>query len=171
MRMSPPAGGTLWREVCEGGIVIDNQFIPAGYDVGYSIYALHHNEEYFPDSYIFKPERWIESEDNTKEAIEQSRLAFSPFSAGSRGCAGKAMAYKEISNTLAITIWYMDFRRPDGPLGLVGEGVPGSPDGRSVVGEFQLEDHLTSFQDGPYIQFRIRKEVEQELGELWPKRS
>ncbi|KAF4636423.1 hypothetical protein G7Y89_g1665 [Cudoniella acicularis] len=162
LRMSPPAGGTLWREVCEGGVVVDDAYIPAGCDVGCSVYAVHHNEKYFPDSYKYKPERWI-AEDTPKEIIELARLAFNPFSLGPRGCAGKTMAYMELCNTLGRAIWYMDFRRADGPLGLVGAGSSDDKNGRNRVDEFQLQDHLTSSHDGPYIQFSVRKGFEKGL--------
>lgn len=164
--MSPPVGAALWREVCEGGVIIDNVFVPQGCDVGSSIYAVHHNEEYFPDSYEFKPDRWIVSEENPKDAVEVARSAFGPFSLGSRGCAGQTMAYMELSNVLAKTIWYFDFRRPEGQLGLVGAGGAGKGNGRHRVGEFQLQDHLTSLHEGPFLQFRCRAGFEKELLEL-----
>ena len=63
----------------------------------------------------------------------------------------------EISNALAMVAWNLDFLRPDGPLGRVGEGSEGATNGRHRVKEFQLVDHLTSVKDGPFIQFRPRK--------------
>ncbi len=65
--MSPPISGTHWREVCPGGIDLDNFHIPQGYDIGVNPYAVHHNEELFPNSYTYKPERWIVSNDNRKK--------------------------------------------------------------------------------------------------------
>ena len=59
MRMSPPTGGVMWREVEEGGTMVDGEFIPEGCDVGISMYTIHHNEAYYPGSYTYKPERWI----------------------------------------------------------------------------------------------------------------
>lgn len=161
--MSPPISGTLWREVCAGGSVIDNQYVPAGYDVGVNLYAVHHNEDFFPDSFTFRPERWITSPDNPEKDVERARGAFSPFSLGTRACAGRNMAYTELSDTIARTLWYSDFRRPEGPLGLVGAGVKGSKEGRNRVEEFQLMDHLTCSHDGPFLEFRARNQVAEEL--------
>ena len=163
LRLTPPVGGLLWREVCAGAILVDGQLIPKGYDVGCSIYTIHHNKEYFPDPHTFKPERWILSAENPKEAIEKARLAFHPFSVGPRVCPGKTMAYMEISDTLAKTLWYMDFRRPKDPLGLVGEGVEGDRNGRNRVNEFQVQDHITCSHDGPYLEFRCREGISKEL--------
>lgn len=165
MRMTPPVGGPLWREVCVGGLVIDSELIPAGYDVSCSTYVIHHSEEIFPNSYTYKPERWIVSGDNPKEVVDRARAAFSPFSLGSRACAGRTMAYMEISDTLAKTIWYLDFRRPvSGHLGRVGEGTEGKGDGRGRVNEFQLMDHLTSSHDGPFLEFRCRADSGEGFG-------
>lgn len=163
LRMSPPISGTLWREVCPGGIHIDGIYLPPGIDVGVNPYAVHHNEDLYPDSYTYKPERWIVSEDNPKETVERGRLAFSPFSLGTRACAGRNMAYMELADAIARTIWYTDFRRAEGPLGQVAAGVPGHRDGRHRVREFQLQEHLTCSHDGPFLQFRGRKGIGEEL--------
>ena len=161
--MSPPITGTLWREVGAGGIILDNEFIPEGYDVGVSLYAFHHNESLFPDSYTFQPERWIAGEGTSPERLERAKNAFNPFSIGTRACAGRNMAYMELSDTLARTLWYLDFRRAEGPLGLVGAGTKGARDGRDRVKEFQVQEFLTVNHEGPYLQFRARKDVFQEL--------
>ncbi|KAF2473640.1 cytochrome P450 [Lindgomyces ingoldianus] len=165
LRMSPPVGGTMWRKACpgSGGIVIDGQCIPEGVELGCSAYALHHNEEYFPDSFTFKPERWIVSTDTSKESVDLARRAFAPFSLGTRGCAGRTMAYMETSNVIAKTIWYFDFTVAGGHFGTIGEGSSDGPEGRKRMKEFQLEDHFTSTHEGPYLQFKLRKEVADQL--------
>ncbi|KAK7184478.1 cytochrome P450 [Paraphaeosphaeria sporulosa] len=165
MRMTPPAGGVLWREVSKGsgGIVIDGHYVPEGCDVGASIYCVQHNEEYFPDSFSFCPDRWIVSEGNPKEKIELARQAFVPFSLGPRGCPGKTMAYMELSTAMAKALWYFDFEAADGDLGVVGAGKLGGPPGRQRPNEFQLIDHLTSTHDGPYIKYKLREDVSELL--------
>lgn len=157
--MTPPITGTLWREVCAGGIVLDNEYIPAGCDVGVSLYAVHHNEAIYPEPWVFKPERWLPGEASSPEALKQARHAFNPFSIGSRACAARNMAYMELTDTLASTVWHLDFRRAEGALGGIGGGVAGAKNGRHREGEFQLEEYLTSHHEGPYLQFRRRKDV------------
>jgi hypothetical protein len=163
--MSPPAGGILWREVSpgSGGIVIDGHYVPEGFDVGASIYCVQHNEEYFPNSFKFDPDRWIVSDTNPKEKVELAKQAFVPFSLGPRGCPGKTMAYMEMSNAIARALWYFDFKAAEGSLGAVGGGQPGGPMGRQRPNEFQLMDHITSSHDGPYIQFKLRADVSEPL--------
>ena len=166
LRMSPPAGGTLWREIMPGtgGLMIDGVFYPEGTTVGGSIYCVHHNEEYFPDPYLYNPDRWIVSDTNTKEQVEHAKYGFFPFSVGTRSCPGKTMAYMELSNTLAKTLWYFDVTVASGPLGAVGGGWPNATIGRRREKEFQLWDHLLSTHDGPYMQFKLRDGVGKALG-------
>lgn len=163
LRMSPPISGTLWREICPGGINIDSNFFPPGIDVGVNPYAIHHNEDLYTDSYTFKPERWIVSAENPKEAVERTREAFSPFSLGTRACAGRNMAYMELADAMAKTLWYTEFKRSNGPLGQVAAGVDGGKDGRHRTREFQLQEHLTCSHVGPFLQFKGRKGKGEEL--------
>lgn len=66
MRLAPPAPGALWREVCWGGAIVDGKQIPAGYDVAVCQYAICHNADYFPEPYVFNPERFVTSPSEEK---------------------------------------------------------------------------------------------------------
>lgn len=166
LRISTPVPGTLWREASsELGskpLIIDGHVVPAGTQVGVNTYTLHHNEEYFPDPYAFKPERWLPSE--TPEAQRKTmNAAFSPFSIGDRGCAGKPMAYLESSLVIAKTLWYFDFRPVAGALGCVGGGTPGKRGGRGRVDEYQLYDVIAGQHDGPNLIFSPRGDACKDL--------
>ncbi|KAI1455345.1 cytochrome P450 [Annulohypoxylon moriforme] len=151
LRISPPVGGTLWREAATSPdnepLIIDGHVIPPGTQFGVNMYTIHHNEEYFPDPFAFKPERWILGEEESKRT---RRDAFSPFSIGYRGCAGKPMAYLEASLVMAKTFWNFDFERAPGKLREAG-AMPERPE------QFQLHDVLTSSHNGPMLVFRPRK--------------
>lgn len=163
MRMSPPIATTLWREVCaDDGLVVDGLLLPRGVDVGVSPYALHHNERLFPDSFAFCPERWIVSANTSPADVERMRRAFSVFSVGPRACAGRRLAYVELSDALARTVWYLDLYSADGFLASLQGGQVGARYGRHRAREFQLEDHITCHHDGPYLRFRVRPGAEQE---------
>lgn len=167
MRMSPPISGTLWREVSGEALVVDGEVVPKGVDVGVSPYALHHNEDMFPDSFTFNPERWIVSGDNNpREAVERARHVFSVFSLGSRACAGRNMAYTELSDSVARTVWYLDIRSAEESLDALGGGYSGARYGKHRAKEFQLQEHLTCSHDGPWLRFRVRAGAEEELAKL-----
>ncbi|KAI1613403.1 cytochrome P450 3A31 [Exophiala viscosa] len=148
LRMSPPAGSSLFRQVQPGGAVVDGQSFPAGVEVGVPIYGIHHNAEYFPAPFEFRPERWLEGESgNTEESVQQARSAFCPFSMGTRGCVGKGMAMVELSLAVAYAVFMFDFQIADGDETLKGWGFKG---------EFPLEDHITGSKLGPMLRFKPR---------------
>ncbi|KAI0201455.1 cytochrome P450 [Astrocystis sublimbata] len=157
LRLSPPVSGTLWRELysdeaTKGPLVVDGHVIPPGVQVGVSLYALHHNEEYFDDPFAFRPERWLTE---NRDDLNRMASAFNPFSMGARGCAGKAMAYLEASLVMAKTIWRFDFMLAPGKLGQAGVASESSR-GTEVPVEFQLYDTFGSRHDGPNIIFYER---------------
>ncbi|KAI1824076.1 cytochrome P450 [Xylaria intraflava] len=157
MRISPPVAGTLWRELytdekSKGPWIIDGHVIPPGTQVGVSTYALHHDDRYFDEPFIFRPERWL-TED--REALSRMTAAFNPFSTGSRACAGKAMAYLEASLVMAKTLWHFDFALAPGTPGQVGMANR-SVGNRDRPPEFQLHDTFGSRHDGPNLVFHPR---------------
>lgn len=156
MRMSPSVGSTLYREVPLGGTVVDGEFIPAGIDVGTSIYSIHHNPAYYPEPFLYSPERWLVSEGvSTGESVERAHSAFSPFSVGPRSCIGKGMALIELMLTMAMVCWHFDFKLAEGDTS-GGKEFGGEGFGRHRPNEFQLYDHVTAGKNGPMIHFRVR---------------
>ncbi|KAI0199503.1 cytochrome P450 [Astrocystis sublimbata] len=147
LRMSPPVPGVLYREAYPNvqPFVVDGHVIPRGTVVGVNIYSIHFNANYFTDPFTFKPERWLG--DDTKTMRE----AFASFFIGPRGCAGKPMAYLEISLVVAKTMWYFDFeaKKSGNPLASSGSGT-------QLPGVFELLDNFTSTHDGPHLTFTQR---------------
>lgn len=162
LRIAPPFLGTFWREQDPSHkhpFVVDGHVIPRGTIVGVNPYSLMHDEQYFPDPFQFRPERWL-ADSQDEEDIRARTLAlkaFTPFAAGETGCLGKGMAYHEISLTIAKTLWYFDFQRPLGEAGTLGEGQPGRTDGRGRKDEYQLYDIATADHDGPNLVFKPRE--------------
>ncbi|KAI0017200.1 cytochrome P450 [Xylariomycetidae sp. FL0641] len=155
LRRSPPVPGTLWRELADEGDpgpgpwVVDGHPVPRGTLVGVNTYSLHHDAAAFPEPYAFRPERWL---GGGHEAPPPTH-AFAAFSAGYRGCAGKAMAYLESSLVVAKTLWYFDFEAAGGDDAASGEN-----------GEFRTQDVFISMHDGPHLLFRPREQALQDLG-------
>ncbi|KAI0391355.1 cytochrome P450 [Xylariaceae sp. FL0594] len=169
MRLSPPAPGTLWRQLApeeeRNGppLVVDGVVVPAGTAVGINVYALHHNERYFPNPFKFDPERWMPgpaaSVSYGGDTAHQTTMCetFIPFALGSRSCAGKAMAYLETSMVIAKTLWYFDFETAPGKLGETGTRVMKLPGYDESVEEFEMFDALTATHNGPYLVFEPRE--------------
>ncbi|KAI1126516.1 cytochrome P450 [Nemania abortiva] len=168
LRMSPPSLAILWRQQEASDhepFIVDGQIIPPGTQVGVSLYSLFHSEQYFPDSFTFKPERWLGSPTNSdgsapgnEKASAATRKAFVPFSLGDRACAGKSMAYLEASLTLARVFWFFDFELAPNEAGdSSSRAEERSRDyGRDRPNEFQLDDIFVAGHDGPDLIFRTR---------------
>ncbi|MCJ1257677.1 hypothetical protein MMC24_005503 [Lignoscripta atroalba] len=75
-------------------LVVDNENIPVGYDVGSGVYAIHHNAQYYPEPFKYPPEWWLVG-GHVSEDVAEARRAFAPFNLGNRACDGKSLAYKE----------------------------------------------------------------------------
>ncbi|OHW97898.1 benzoate 4-monooxygenase cytochrome p450 [Colletotrichum incanum] len=150
LRMSPPVGGALWREIRPGGMTVGSVFLPEGIDVGTGIYSLHHHDAYFDSPFQYKPERWVVGEGgSTKESVDLARTAFYPFSSGPRSCVGKGFAYQEIMLTLAHILYKFDFSTCSKDQKSFG-GSTGN------TNEFQMWDHVTSAKVGPWLRFQAR---------------
>lgn len=157
MRMAPPIASALFREVEPGGALVDSRFLLTGCDIGTCIYSIHHNPTYYPNPFVFSPERWLIHDDGSnKESVALARSAFTPFSIGPRSCIGKSLALMELTSVLAHVLYRFDFRTAEGKEGTLGEGRLGAERGRHRVEEFQLYDHLTAAKKGPLVQFRAR---------------
>ncbi|KAF2827533.1 cytochrome P450 [Ophiobolus disseminans] len=164
MYLSPPICGTLWRELLATDrepLVIDGHAIPEGTLVGVNIYSLHHNPKYFPDPFTFNLERWLTGPNgNTTEQLKLATGAFAAFSSGSKGCAGKAMAYMEASLVVCKILLNFDIDRGCGMQSDMGGGWPHMCKLRGRRDEYQLYDHFISGHDGPYLKLRRKTEIE-----------
>ncbi|KAF1846085.1 benzoate 4-monooxygenase cytochrome P450 [Cucurbitaria berberidis CBS 394.84] len=159
LRRTAPVPSHLPRIVLSGGMDIDGEYLPADTVVGVPMYAIHHNPSYFAEPFAFRPERWIESANNSLESIAIARRAFNPFSIGTRQCIGRNLAYLQLKLTLAHLLWGLDMRlAPDGPGcggGRLGLGV-----GREREDEFQLWDAFGFGRDGPMVEFKVHNSYE-----------
>jgi cytochrome P450 len=89
LRISPPVGTTLWRDVPRDGLgplIVDGTAVPEGTRIGVNTYNVHHNEVYFPAPWTFSPERFLEGDERQRSEV---KAAFAPFSIGYRACAGR----------------------------------------------------------------------------------
>lgn len=151
LRMSPPAGSSLFREVLPGGATVDGHRFPPGVEIGVPIYGIHHNAAYYPQPFEYRPERWLNGEcGNSTESVEEAHAAFCPFSIGTRSCVGKSMAMVELSLAVAFAMFSFDLKVADERQTLKGFGHQG---------EFPTEDHITGSKYGPLIQWRPREDI------------
>ena len=154
LRMNPPKPSSLPREVLKGGLDIDGHFIPKGITVVSPLYVIQHDPSVFPDPWSFRPERWIASNGNSPEMVAAAKAASIPFLIGPLNCIGKNMSYIALKLALAYILFSNDIRISGK---LTGGGIKErEEEERRRVGEYQMEDWILGFRDGPMVEVRAR---------------
>ncbi|KAJ6035840.1 hypothetical protein N7540_000119 [Penicillium herquei] len=165
LRLNPPVGSVLPRQVLKGGLVVSVMddddggadrrcFVPEGTDVGVPMYALQRDGRYWVEPHAFRPERWL-GVDAEKGEGDGDVTAYAPFGAGRTSCVGKHLAYQEMGIILARLLWLFDLRM----YSVENETNKKEGDaswGRERSEEFQTRDVFTSSHEGPVVQFRKR---------------
>ncbi|KFX94972.1 hypothetical protein V490_04061 [Pseudogymnoascus sp. VKM F-3557] len=114
LRAHAATGFVLEREVPEGGVTIAGEYIPAGTIVGINSWVMHANKSvYGEDAESFRPERWLD-EENEGEAFEERlremKRCNMAFGAGPRVCIGRNISMMEIIKFIPALVRMYDFR-------------------------------------------------------------
>ncbi|ELT95060.1 hypothetical protein CAPTEDRAFT_123759 [Capitella teleta] len=72
--------------------VIQGKTVPAGSTVLMNLYHLHHDEDFWENSFEFQPERFLDEDGGLVSASHPNRRHLMPFSAGPRVCLGEVLA-------------------------------------------------------------------------------
>ncbi|KAL6252615.1 hypothetical protein RBB50_000334 [Rhinocladiella similis] len=106
MRLHPGVALILERIVPEGGMSVNNYYIPAGTNVGVNPAVIHHDKTiYGADADDFKPERWLEASEERTKAMDRNLLTFGH---GSRTCVGKNISLMEMGKFVPQILRYFD---------------------------------------------------------------
>ncbi|KAJ5596940.1 hypothetical protein N7450_003398 [Penicillium hetheringtonii] len=108
LRMHSATGLPMWREIPAGGAQINDRFFPAGTVIGVNTWVVHYDERVFPDSKSFRPERWLEAE-NDPDKLKEMNQMYMPFGLGSRTCLGKHISILEMSKLIPRLVRDYDF--------------------------------------------------------------
>ncbi|TQN67585.1 Cytochrome P450 monooxygenase gsfF [Colletotrichum shisoi] len=93
MRLNPSAPNIFPRLAPQGGIQLDGRFAPEGTELTCNPWLVHRDEAiYGPDADEFRPERWFQSEERTKELLKYNMA----FGYGARECLGRYIAWMEL---------------------------------------------------------------------------
>lgn len=78
MRLHPGVGFPLERYVPKGGAYLSGYFLPEGTIVGMNAWVVHQDKTVFgEDADQFRPERWIESDEEKMKAMNRAFLSVS----------------------------------------------------------------------------------------------
>uniref|UniRef100_A0A672YFG8 aromatase n=1 Tax=Sphaeramia orbicularis TaxID=375764 RepID=A0A672YFG8_9TELE len=98
LRLYPPVPG-ISRHVTKPLTFFDGRTIPAGCNVGTSIFGIHRNPTIWENPDVFDPLRFL-----PENVSMRSPHAFVPFAAGPRNCIGQNFAMNEMKAVVALTL-------------------------------------------------------------------
>ncbi|KAI0424574.1 benzoate 4-monooxygenase cytochrome P450 [Xylaria sp. FL1042] len=153
MRLTLSGPCELPREALLGGHLVKGEYYPEGTIVGTVTWADSHNKDVYGDAEVFRPERWIVDDANSKEEVARLRFNFHPLFSGLGSCVGKNVAMAEMMIMVARTLYRFQVRAPGSML---GGGLPDLGWGRIDGDQFQLVDAYISLRQGPEVQFKKR---------------
>lgn len=93
-RIHPAVSLPLERVISERGLNIYGKYIPPGVVVGVNPWVIHRDPDIFGhDADVWRPERWLDSEVDTRKRMDSAMFQ---FGGGSRTCIGKNISLLEI---------------------------------------------------------------------------
>jgi cytochrome P450 len=96
MRMHPPNHILLNKLVPPQGDTLKGYHVPGGTKIAWNLWSLLRSKSMFgEDSYLFRPERWLEVDSERK--LEMERHVELIFGYGRYMCAGKTVAFMELN--------------------------------------------------------------------------
>ncbi|CAJ0547479.1 Ff.00g042330.m01.CDS01 [Fusarium sp. VM40] len=104
LRMYPPAPAGFSRFTPTEGEFMEGYWVPGNTTVVVPHWPAFTSEFNFKDSKQFTPERWL----GDPAYANDSKAVLHPFSAGSRDCIGKNLAYTEMRLLLTRLLWKFD---------------------------------------------------------------
>ncbi|KAK0290911.1 hypothetical protein LTR35_001632 [Friedmanniomyces endolithicus] len=107
LRMHPAVGLLLERLVPTGGAEVAGVHLPEGTVIGINPWvAARDNIVYGPDPYAFRPERWLDADEQSLKLMERNFLA---FGSGTRTCLGRNISQLEISKLVPQVLRRFEF--------------------------------------------------------------
>ncbi|GAA5905728.1 cytochrome P450 [Sporobolomyces salmoneus] len=127
LRLHPAVPWSLPRVTPKGGGSINGTYFAEGTEISMSPYVFQRRPEAFgPDAENFRPERWIEANEEEKKRMEKNLIT---FGSGQRVCIGKNISLMEITKTIPPLLlkYSLSFtpRTPSSPHKLSGRGIDG----------------------------------------------
>lgn len=103
-------GGIVGRSqrVAEEPLEFREWIIPAGTPMAMSSVFMHYDEEIFPGSHSFIPERWLENTSEGPKLNQSLKKYLVAFGHGTRSCLGYNLGYSMLYHNIAAVVLRFD---------------------------------------------------------------
>lgn len=115
VRIHPPMASPFWRTAPTAGIVLEGHFVPQGAHIGINEWVISRNKLlYGEDVDLFRPERWLECDAETKRLRERMDVF---FGYGDYMCLGRNFAMLQLHKVIVEVYRHFEIvvARPDRP--------------------------------------------------------
>jgi len=92
--------------------IYEGQFIPAGANVIMNTWALHYDENIYPEPHVFKPERFLDPDGSFS-----GRYPLTAFGMGRRICPGRHLADATVWAAIALFLAVFDVKKSKDEVG------------------------------------------------------
>ncbi|KAJ7953928.1 Cytochrome P450 [Quillaja saponaria] len=99
LRVHPPGPLLSWARLAVHDVHVGDNFVPGGTTAMVNMWAITHNDKVWTEPENFKPERFMNNDQDM--SIMGSDLRLAPFGSGRRVCPGKAMGLATVQLWLA----------------------------------------------------------------------
>ncbi|KAF4878426.1 Cytochrome P450 monooxygenase lolP1 [Colletotrichum siamense] len=117
LRFYPPVTGLGFKQVPEGGDVLNGYYVPAGTQVGQNFFGVGRSQWVWgPDADVFRPERWLSA--SAEELKQMNAAVDTHFGHGKYSCLGKSIAMMELNKVFVELLRRYDFTvmNPEKPI-------------------------------------------------------
>jgi oxysterol 7-alpha-hydroxylase len=87
--------------------VLEGYSLRQGSVVLMPVQLMHFSEEFLPEAEKFRPERWLDAEE---ERLKQQRTMMRPFGGGTSLCSGRFVAEMEIIGVVSVLLEMLDVK-------------------------------------------------------------
>jgi cytochrome P450 len=109
LRIHPPNFVLLTKVVPPAGDTLQGRFVPGGTKIAENMWGvLRHEPTFGADAHVFRPERWLEADEEPERKKKMERVCELVFGHGRFMCAGKVLSFLELNK---IFVEVCDHRR------------------------------------------------------------
>lgn len=109
LRLHPPGPLLSWSRLAITDTTVDGYHVPAGTTAMVNMWAITRDPEVWMDPLEFKPERFINEDENMDVCVFGSDLRLAPFGSGRRACPGKTLGLKTVTFWVGSLLHQFEF--------------------------------------------------------------